>query len=109
MTNLPMDNFVFHENTSAISTGKELEVNSGFQTIDVDFETTGTFTAQFESKDLFGDWSPIMAVNLTTMNLSTTTTDAHCTYQVDLTGLVGFRVNITALGGTISAMGRIVG
>ena len=30
-------------------------------------------------------------------------------YQIDLTGLVGFRVNITVLTGTISAYGKVVG
>jgi len=109
MTNLPMNNFTFHDRTSTISTGKELSVVSGYQTINIDFETTGTFTAQFESKDLFGDWSPIMAVNLTTMTLITSTSDVNSTYQVDLTGLVGFRVNITSITGTISAMGKVVG
>jgi len=100
---------MFHDTTTSISTGKELSVIGGYQTINIDFRSTGTFTAQFESEDLFGDWSPIVAVNLTTFGFSTSTSDADSTYQIDLTGLVGFRINITSISGTLSAYGKVVG
>lgn len=106
----PIDTIVFHENTSTPSEGLVYTVNSGVTTINVEFETTGTFTAIFEAKcnDKTTTFKKVMVANLGTLDLVSETSDATAIYSIDTTGIMFVRINITAVSGTVSVYGRAV-
>lgn len=111
MGNIGIMSFVFHNQSTLISDGFELSVSSGMITLN--FEISGTATSStciFEGKSVDdGAFYPIQCANLGTLVLASQTIDKGSLWQVDLNGLIKFRVRISAVaGGNISVKGRAV-
>jgi len=73
----------------------------------------GTATSRtliFQAKDDNGNWVNVLGYNATDATSSTTTTSiANEIWKIDLTGFVGFRVNITSIaGGNVNVIGMVV-
>jgi hypothetical protein len=108
MSNRAFGNIYFHSNATAIGNGAIFKTNGG-ETMNIIFKISsgGTFTAAFEGQiEYNGDWFPIPAANLTTLDIGTTASDASAVYQIDLTGLETVRVRLSALSGTITVFGK---
>lgn len=112
MGNLGLGNITFHNQAITASTGLEYNVAySSVSTIELEILGTATshsITLEGKIKD---NWYPISGVKVidysTTIDGVITTKDAL--WQVDVTGLIGFRVNLTAVsGGNITVLGRAV-
>jgi len=103
-------NILFHDNVNNIGTGYELVISNGISSVNIEFETTGTFNAIFEAKANPNTtiWKPIMGCNLGTLELTTNVTDKTYIYQVDVTGISLLRVDLTSVSESISVYGRCV-
>ena len=106
---MSINNFTFHDHTTIASVGNELHLTNNIQTVDVEIVATGTFTANFEGKGLSGAWYPIVGADLSTLNLASNTNVTTALWQIDLTALVSFRINLVQNAGTVSVYGKVVG
>lgn len=112
MGNIGIENITFHNQAITSSTGVEYSVSS-YSATTIELEIFGTATSHsltLEGK-IKDNWRVISGVKAsdysTTSNGVITTKDAL--WQVDVTGLTGFRVNLTAVsGGNITVLGRAV-
>lgn len=99
----------FQPNSPAIGTGNVLTVN-GYKTLTV--STSGTSTSQtlaFEGAGTDGNFTSIQGINLSTGTTSAQTTQIGELWRFDITGLVSFRVNLTAVsGGSVTVLGVAV-
>lgn len=104
----PINDFIFHNNTSSIGVGRELTINAA-SIVNIEFNVTGTFTAKFEGQVVNkNNWYPVSVINLKTYNFVTETGDATVIYQVPTDGWTKIRINLTNLSGTISVYGNVV-
>jgi len=106
----PIDNIIFHNNVTSPNTGLEYMINGGGNIINIEFETTGTFSATFEAKVNINStiWKPISAGNLDTLNLSKIANDKNAIYQVDVTAISLFRVRLSEVNGATTVYGKYV-
>ena len=108
-TNSGMINFVFHNASEESGTGTELSIQRDYMTANVEVSGTSTdYTISFEGKSIDGgSFYTLKAMNLTTLTSSAEITKGL--WQVDLNGLIKFRVNLSAIvDGNITAKGRVV-
>jgi hypothetical protein len=91
------------------------QIVSDADTLELDFidkgtgETPSTFTAVIEAKTSYeSDWDERMAVDTATYDMSTKPNNFH-TWEVSAKGVSYIRVRITAITGTISVIGHLVG
>lgn len=110
MGNTAIDNITFHNQRTSANTGTEFSVSKATL---IELEIFGTATSHSITLEgrILNNWYPVGAVNIgdfsTTANGVITTKGSL--WQVDLTGLTGFRVNLTAIsGGNITVLGRAV-
>lgn len=100
--------FNFHENAVSAQNGNEYEVSMNSV---ITFEVTGTSTSRtlvFEGLGISGAWYPIKCCNLSTLTLATQTTGNNELWQADISGLVKFRVRISAVaGGDVTVKGKV--
>ena len=113
MSSLPnacMSNFTFQDNVTTIGTGKELGIISGMSSMNLQFISSGTFTAQIEAQLIdTNTWYVYPSFKLPTYDLmSSTITDKSSLYNVDLTGITKIRVNLTVVGSPISVYAKVV-
>jgi hypothetical protein len=102
-------NWIFHNATTSPSAGNELNIFAYMQTANIEISGTGTATVYFEGKATDnGNYYPIAAVNLATLNVETTTTSIGSLYQVDLTGLYKLRVRLDNVVGSINVSAKVV-
>jgi len=109
MDNSPLSNIKFQDKITSPSNGKMIRPDSNASSITIEFETEGTFTANFEVQGITGKFYPIMATNLGTYDSATSTSDKNYLYQVGVVGAVGMRVNIVAISGELTVHGIIRG
>ena len=108
MSNKAGGNILFHDSVTTTGNGNVFKVND-ITTLNVIFSisTSGSFSVTFEGQVQYqGSWFPIKTVNLSTLTLSTTATDATGVYQIDTTGFENIRVRVTAISGTLSCYGK---
>lgn len=108
MENIGIENFIFMENITAPGISKEYMVNSGANDIVIEFSgTASNFSATFEAKINSKYYPHKLCVNLSTLDISSIVTDMTALWNVDLTSVTGFRVNVTSVsGGNLTVSGR---
>lgn len=102
----------FHNATAtATSNGSVFRNDHEASTMNIVFDASSTFTANFEvlGEGDTTNWKPIMAVNLGTLALATTATDDGYLFQIDITGIHSLRVRLSANAGTVTCVGKAVG
>lgn len=101
---------IFHDSSTSESNGNIYTINNNANSIT--FEITGTSASRtllFEGESISGTYYPINCVNLVTLAVATQTTGNNELWQVDLTGLIGFRIRISSVsGGYVTIKGRVV-
>lgn len=104
-----ISNHIFHNSTATTGTGLEYNTTGQELIVVVEFVSTGTFTAVFEGKCLSGNWKPIRGASRSTNDYTTTTSDKTSFWEVDISGMVAVRINLTGNTGVTSVYGKVVG
>lgn len=108
MENGEMRNVTFYTSATTVGVGAEYIINDISSKINV--EIIGTALSSniiFEGK-VKDSWTSISAQNLTTLAFASFTSGKNEVWQVDLTGLSGFRCRIeTISGGNLSVSGKV--
>lgn len=112
MFNSGLKNWTFHNLSISPSDGFILLISGSMTTMNIEItgDTTGA-TVIFEGKSIDGgDFYPIKhVVNLSTFELASSTSTIGSLWQVNLTGLISFRVRLSAIDdNSITVKGRIV-
>lgn len=111
MDNKKINNFIFHDNISSISTGNVLDIDAETSTVTIEFNISngGTFSATFETQGSSGNWYPVIGINIANLATSTKATTATSLYQISAIGLQKLRINITSLTGSLTVYGNARG
>jgi len=110
MGNIGHTNVIFQNAVTTTGTGTEFNVN-GAEEMNIQFiMTSGTFTAQIKALGVDqSTWYAYPSFKLPTYELmSSTITDKSFLYNVDLRCISKIRVELTALSGTITVLGKAV-
>jgi hypothetical protein len=99
MSNGGIEKLYFHQDVTAIGVGKEWTNSYRASTINLVARGSAT-TFQVKLEGLVcGTWCPVQAVVLETFDISNIIDKKSTIYQVDLSGLEGFRCNLTSVSG----------
>lgn len=109
-TNNTVKNHTFHDAVTVIGTGEDYKVESKATAMNIEFITTGTFTAKIKAQLINPTkWYPYPCFKLPSYDLiETTITSGNFLYNVDLIGVSEIRVEITAISGTLTVLGKAV-
>ena len=106
---IPIIYWDFHKESDVANVGYEYHPSSGnLMVIEID-GTSNDFQVTFEAKGQINNtWHLLKCANLSTITLNTSATTKSI-WQVDLSGLTSFRVNLVTLNnGNISVRGKVV-
>lgn len=100
---------VFHDDATAVGSGATFTVGN-YKTLTLEISGTSTSrTILFEGASISGTYYPIKGIRMSDYAMGTETSDSGEMWQFDITGLVNFRVRVSAVvGGSVSAKGRVV-
>jgi hypothetical protein len=99
----------FHKNATTPADGLTYMISADGNALNIDFVGTGAFTAIIEGKIVNeSDFDPIMVVNLSTLDLTTTPNTFH-TYQLNTTAWSYVRCRLTSVTGEVSVFAKLVG
>jgi hypothetical protein len=99
--------FKLHNQATQAGNGEEILISRQMLTANIDIDgTASSFTIVFEGKSSDNtDYRAIMAVNLSTFDMASTTSTLNTLWQVGLDGLVAFRCRLsTVSGGNVSVV-----
>lgn len=113
MANKKMNDHTFYKNVTAIGTGIEYVVDEFAKTMNLQFITSGTFTAKLWVKLIDPNewhlWPCLKYPKYDLIDSETVfITDKKSIHQVDLVGITALRVQLTSVTGAISIYGRSV-
>ncbi|PKM50878.1 MAG: hypothetical protein CVV02_09165 [Firmicutes bacterium HGW-Firmicutes-7] len=108
MENGEVKDISFHSESITISSGNEYSIDEISSEINVEIIGTATSSTIVFEGSVNNSWIAIMAQNLTTLAYASQTTGKNEIWQVNLTGLSGFRCRIARIGGgNLSVSGRV--
>lgn len=101
--------FTFHDASDTASDGEILVVSSGVNLVNIEVKGTSTdFVIKTYGK-ILENWYEMTGINLRNFNLCSTCLEVGQLIQVDLTGLIEFKVKIESINdGNLTVVGRVV-
>lgn len=111
--NNAINNHVFYDNVTTTDETSTciLTINNNASTLNLEFITTGTFSAQIYAgifdKDHLKPWPALKMSSIDP--ITSTISDGNYFYEVDVTALDYVKVVLTALTGNLTVRAKVVG
>lgn len=101
--------WIFQDSVTTTGTGTLLYPNRNDNVTVYISGTSTSRTIAFEGQDTENNWFAIQGVRLSDYSKANSTTGTNEAWTIDLSGVVAFRANVTAIaGGTVRVTGKVV-